>query len=345
MCEIEGNSYHHGIPNFPKYSVYFTTIHFQWRTKRIAQRLWDLKFSKRYGQCSRNDSIAGPLFSYVWRSRVSDLYLGYPAISRSGSPLIVLTGLTEMRGRICGTWETACASFIFPRIPELLGLQVLCGLGLVSSCSGIRSETEDSFTMIGILLMLKIGDGIDINHKYDRKVRRKAPRSEDPYLRVLVKLYKYLTRRTGAKFNSIITKRLMMARRHRPPMSLARLIRYMKRGDNAKKIAVVVGTITDDNRIFEIPKLTVAALRVTKAARARIIKARGEIITFDQLALRAPRGENTCLLQGPRKHRLAERHFGPAPGVPHSHTKPLVRSKGRKFERARGRRKSRGYRN
>lgn len=26
-----------------------------------------------------------------------------------------------------------------------------------------------------------------------------------------------------------------------------------------------------------------------------------------------------------------------------SHTKPLVRSKGRKFERARGRRKSRGY--
>lgn len=48
-----------------------------------------------------------------------------------------------------------------------------------------------------------------------------------------------------------------MARRHRPPMSIARLIRYMKRGDNIKKIAVVVGTITDDNRIFEVPKLTV----------------------------------------------------------------------------------------
>ncbi|VDO42085.1 unnamed protein product [Brugia timori] len=164
--------------------------------------------------------------------------------------------------------------------------------------------------------------GIDINHKNDRKVRRKAPKSEDPYLRVLVKLYKYLTRKTGEKFNNIITKRLMMARRHRPPMSLARLVRYMKRGGNITKIAVVVGTITDDNRIFEIPKLTVAALHVTKGARARIIKA-----------------------GGPRKHRLAERHFGPAPGVPHSHTKPLVRSKGRKFERARGRRKSRGYRN
>lgn len=49
----------------------------------------------------------------------------------------------------------------------------------------------------------------------------------------------------------------MMARRHRPPMSLARLTRYMKRGDNMKKIAVVVGTITDDDRIFDVPKLTV----------------------------------------------------------------------------------------
>ncbi|VDN06202.1 unnamed protein product [Thelazia callipaeda] len=187
--------------------------------------------------------------------------------------------------------------------------------------------------------------GIDINHKNDRKVRRKAPKSEDPYLRVLVKLYKYLARRTSKKFNKIITKRLMMSRRHRPPMSLARLIRNMKRGDNMKKIAVIVGTVTDDHRIFDVPKLTVAALHVTKGAKSRLLKAGGEILTLDQLALRSPCGENTIFLQGPRKHRSAEKHFGSAPGVPHSHTRPLVRSKGRKFERARGRRKSRGYRN
>jgi hypothetical protein len=30
----------------------------------------------------------------------------------------------------------------------------------------------------------------------------------------------------------------------------------------------------------------------------------------------------------------AVKHFGPAPGVAHSHTKPYVRSKGRKFEKA-----------
>ena len=42
----------------------------------------------------------------------------------------------------------------------------------------------------------------------------------------------------------------------------------------------------------------VCALHVTDGARARILKAGGEIITFDQLALRAPKGSNTVLLQG-----------------------------------------------
>lgn len=97
-----------------------------------------------------------------------------------------------------------------------------------------------------------------------------------------------------------------------------------------------MGAVTDDSRIYEIPAMTIAALRFTASARARIIKAGGEPITFDQLALRAPKGENTLLIQGPRKAREAEKHFGPAPGVPGSHTKPYVRSKGRNFERARG---------
>uniref|UniRef100_A0A915D7D9 Large ribosomal subunit protein eL18 n=1 Tax=Ditylenchus dipsaci TaxID=166011 RepID=A0A915D7D9_9BILA len=166
--------------------------------------------------------------------------------------------------------------------------------------------------------------GIDLCHKYDRKVRRTAPKSEDPYLRVLVKLYRYLANRVNGsnKFNKVILKRLFMAKRNRPPLSIA---------------------LTDDKRIYQVPAITVAALRFTAAARARIIKAGGEVITFDQLALRSPKGENTLLIQGPRKNRETEKHFGPAPGVPGSHTKPHVRSKGRKFERARGRRKSRGY--
>merc|ERR1712209_294613 len=104
---------------------------------------------------------------------------------------------------------------------------------------------------------------------------------------------------------------------NRPPMSLARLIRKMK-GDRADKTAVVVGTITNDLRIFSVPKLKVCALHVTEKARERILKAGGEIITFDQLALRAPTGKGTLLIQGPRKAREAQKHFGAA-GRPGSH--------------------------
>ncbi|XP_043501678.1 uncharacterized protein LOC122523838 isoform X3 [Polistes fuscatus] len=156
-------------------------------------------------------------------------------------------------------------------------------------------------------------------------------------------LYRFLARRTNSKFNQIILKRLFMSKIHRPPISLARVVRFMKKPGHENCIAVIVGTVTDDARIFEIPKLTVCALRITEKARGRILKAGGEIITFDQLALRAPLGKKTVLMQGRRNACEAVKHFGLAPGVPHSHTKPLVRSKGRKFERARGRRRSCGY--
>ena len=49
---------------------------------------------------------------------------------------------------------------------------------------------------------------------------------------------------------------------------------------------------------------------MTERVRARILAAGGEILTFDQLALRSPKGKNTVLLQGPRKARKANRYFG-----------------------------------
>ncbi|CAL5379558.1 unnamed protein product [Camellia sinensis] len=63
-----------------------------------------------------------------------------------------------------------------------------------------------------------------------------------------------------------------------------------------EKIAVVVGTITDDIRAHEVPAMKVTALRFTETARARIEKAGGECLTFDQLALRAPLGQNTQIV-------------------------------------------------
>ena len=40
------------------------------------------------------------------------------------------------------------------------------------------------------------------------------------------------------------------------------------------KLAVLVGTVTDDVRLYEVPKLRLCALRVTETARARILKVR-----------------------------------------------------------------------
>ncbi|ESN91194.1 hypothetical protein HELRODRAFT_90362 [Helobdella robusta] len=62
--------------------------------------------------------------------------------------------------------------------------------------------------------------GIDICHKHDRKVHRKEPKTDDIYLRYLVKLYKFLARRTNAKFNQIVFKRLIMSRAPTSHLSL-----------------------------------------------------------------------------------------------------------------------------
>mmetsp|Transcript_39725 Transcript_39725/g.124784 ORF Transcript_39725/g.124784 Transcript_39725/m.124784 type:complete len:139 (+) Transcript_39725:648-1064(+) len=136
-----------------------------------------------------------------------------------------------------------------------------------------------------------------------------------------------------------------MSRANRPPLSVSRLAKFMK--GKQGKVAVVVGTITDDIRFFQDNdlKLTVCCLRITDRARARITAAGGEVITFDQLALRAPTGSNCVLLRGPLKAREVYKHFGKAPGVPHSSTKPYTRNseKSRKFESARGRRGSCGF--
>ncbi|KAL1771902.1 60S ribosomal protein L18, partial [Sigmodon hispidus] len=53
---------------------------------------------------------------------------------------------------------------------------------------------------------------VDIRHNKDRKVRRKEPKSHDIYLRLLVKLYRFLARRTNSPFNQVVLKRLFMSR-------------------------------------------------------------------------------------------------------------------------------------
>ena len=155
---------------------------------------------------------------------------------------------------------------------------------------------------------------------------------------MLFKLYEFLARRTDSKFNEIIAHRLASTNVNRPIVDLPFIAKQLSLDPG--KIVVVVAKIVDDVALAEVPAMTVAALRFSKTARARIEQAGGECLTLDQLALRAPTGKNTLLLQGPRKARQPYRHFGFGP---HKNKAPYVRHKGRKFEKARGKRRSRHF--
>ncbi|KAI4793120.1 hypothetical protein E4T44_12718, partial [Aureobasidium sp. EXF-8845] len=117
--------------------------------------------------------------------------------------------------------------------------------------------------------------GIDLDHHHVRSGHRKAPKSDNPYTALLVKLYRFLTRRTDSKFNATVLRRLYMSKINRPPMSLSKIVataanKYSAKAHEGKTI-VLVGTVTDDNRLLELPKLSIAALRYTNTARARIV--------------------------------------------------------------------------
>lgn len=183
--------------------------------------------------------------------------------------------------------------------------------------------------------------GIDLNKHHQKTGQRKAPASTNVYLALLVKLYRFLARRTDSPFNRQVLKRLYQSRINRPPVSLGKIVNQSRRHPDTT--VVVVGTITDDVRLMELPKFTCAALKYTSGARARIVKAGGEALTLDQLAERAPTGQGTLLLRGAKNAREAVKHFGMGP---HKHKKPYLanpENKGRKVEKARGRRKSRGF--
>lgn len=190
-------------------------------------------------------------------------------------------------------------------------------------------------------LIFILNMGVDLNHRVLRKSRRE-PKTQNVQYRMLFNLYNFIARRTGNDFNKKIAHRLCLSNTNRRPYSISRLSVALK-DKEPETIAVVVAKITNDERLLQVPKMKVAALGFTETARARIVAAGGECITLDQLALLRPTGEKCILLEGDRSRREAVKHFGPAPGDDNSTARPKVRAYGRKFEKARGRRKSRLY--
>merc|ERR1712048_215509 len=95
-----------------------------------------------------------------------------------------------------------------------------------------------------------------------KKGHRTEPASKDVYLRLLVKLYRFLVRKTKSPFNEVILRRLFHGRVNRPSMTLSGIARHMKGKDG--KTAVLVGIVTNDIRMLDVPKLTICCLRITE---------------------------------------------------------------------------------
>ncbi|CAD7682694.1 unnamed protein product [Nyctereutes procyonoides] len=128
-------------------------------------------------------------------------------------------------------------------------------------------------------------------------------------------LYKCLARQTNSTFNQVVLKRLFISRTNQPPLSLFQMIQKMKLPGQEDKTSVVVGIITHDVCVQEVPKPKVYELPRSSLAQRHTHKARGKILTFDQLTLDSPRSVASVY-----------RHSGKSPGTPPSH----------KLEHARG---------
>ncbi|OBS83368.1 hypothetical protein A6R68_22649, partial [Neotoma lepida] len=123
--------------------------------------------------------------------------------------------------------------------------------------------------------------GVEIHHSKDRKVWHKEPKSQDIYLYLLVKLYRWLDRRTNSTVNQVVLKTLIMSHTNHPVKK--------------KKTAVVVGMVTDDMQILQVPKL----------------KAKGNILTFGQLAWSPPGAMASC---SSKRGRMGSQHQEEAEG-------------------------------
>lgn len=116
--------------------------------------------------------------------------------------------------------------------------------------------------------------GVDICHNKNQKVRCKESKSQDVYLRLLVKLYRFLARGTNSTFNQVVLKRWFMSRTNQPPLSLSRMIQKMKLPGREGNTTVLVGTLTDDVRVQEGPRLKVHSLHVSSRAQSCNLKPR-----------------------------------------------------------------------
>jgi large subunit ribosomal protein L18e len=134
-----------------------------------------------------------------------------------------------------------------------------------------------------------------------KKVGKSSSKSSNLYLNMIIKIYRFLARRSYSNFNKTILKRLFMSRLHKASISLSRLNKIALK--NPEKTIIVVGKILNDERKILIQPMKICALSFSETAKKRILQSNGKIFNFGNFALNYPTGKNSVLIRGVLKKR------------------------------------------
>merc|ERR1711936_173756 len=91
------------------------------------------------------------------------------------------------------------------------------------------------------------------------------------------------------------------------------------------KLIVVAGSVCDDLRIHDMPKVNLCCLKYSASAERRITSSNGVILTLEEALARDPLMKNCIFMRPSSTRREAQKHFG-KPGVRGSHVKPYLRN-------------------
>ncbi|CAD8171251.1 unnamed protein product [Paramecium octaurelia] len=145
------------------------------------------------------------------------------------------------------------------------------------------------------------------------------------------------TIRTDSNFNATVLRRIQLTRTDKYPISISRLVKLINTAKDKTRTLVVVGTVTDDIRLLNVPKINVCALGFTETARKRILVAgqRTQLLISQhnkiQLVLRI--NMNFQEQEHFIKRSKSQRNFKTlwrAAGLPGSHAKPYVSNTAKK---------------
>lgn len=113
----------------------------------------------------------------------------------------------------------------------------------------------------------------------------------NPNTQKIIKKLKKQSNEKGVKIWKDIAKRLEKPKRIQPAVNVSKLEKYLNKGDTA----IIPGKLLGDGKITK--PVTVSAKKISKAAKAKIEKAGGKYITYEEIITKNPKGSRIKIME------------------------------------------------